>query len=447
MRHHYPSLDDYRKPLQREPAASGGYRIKPGYAPIATQPLVSIITVTYNAEGTLRRTLESVRRQTYANIEHIVVDGGSTDGTLDIVHAADSIAYWRSEPDRGIYDAFNKGVALAHGEYIGILNADDYYQPDQIENAVAALSATGAPFVHGDITMHGWKGMDVELRGDPDYASKIRLRMPALFHVTMLCRSELFQRFGLFMTKYRIAGDYEWLLRLARHEQIGMYDPKIRAHMQAGGVSTTQQRRALWEAGLIIRQHGAPVVYTIQATAVWLMFPNGHAHIVPRVREALRSPVGTLKRIAQRISAAARDRVKLEERSPLPLLPAFLDARQTCRTITPAGLAWLYDLGSRCKSFAIEASPGREVSAATRMLSAAGARLVANARDAEILIVDIKQLADAYDWERRESSTILIVRPGTDSPGLPHQSHLDFGGLIATGFFVRALVESTEAAQ
>lgn len=272
----YPLLADYLPRVSNNCAASGGYRLRNNIEARSDLPLVSIVTVTFNAAKTLPNALKSVREQTYKNIEHIIIDGGSTDETLDLIKSCEtSISLWRSESDEGIYDAFNKGVALAAGEFIGILNADDYYEADQIEMAVSALMESGAPFVHGDILLHGWQGKDVELLGDPHYELKIRERMPSLHQVTTLCRRFVFEKFGLFSTRYKIAGDFDWYLRLAKNNVIGIHEPRVRSHMTAGGISTTQQRRALWEVMLVIWRHGLPLSRAICLTLPRLIFPNG----------------------------------------------------------------------------------------------------------------------------------------------------------------------------
>jgi len=103
-----------------------------------SRPLVSIVTVVYNGEKYLEQTIRSVINQRYDNIEYIIIDGGSTDGTLDIVEKHEKmIDYWISEPDEGIFDAMNKGIKICRGELIGLINADDYYAPNAIERVVS----------------------------------------------------------------------------------------------------------------------------------------------------------------------------------------------------------------------------------------------------------------------------------------------------------------------
>ena len=117
-------------------------------------PLISIITVSYNAVKTIEDTILSVINQTYPNIEYIIIDGGSTDGTLDIIKKyQDKITYWVSEPDKGIYDAMNKGIAKANGELIGIINADDWYELDAVQNVVLEFNNTRPAIYHGGLNI------------------------------------------------------------------------------------------------------------------------------------------------------------------------------------------------------------------------------------------------------------------------------------------------------
>ena len=117
-------------------------------------PLVSIITIVFNGEKHLQQTIESVLGQTYPKIEYIIIDGGSKDNSISIIEKYSSrLAYWISEPDKGISDAFNKGISKANGEIIGLINADDWYEKDAVEKIVAAI--TKHDFAYGNIAY--WK--------------------------------------------------------------------------------------------------------------------------------------------------------------------------------------------------------------------------------------------------------------------------------------------------
>jgi glycosyltransferase involved in cell wall biosynthesis len=433
----YPTYQDYLPRVAGNPRYSGGYRRR-GHSSARTDiPLVSIITVTYNAQSTLVRALESVRAQTYPNIEHIIVDGGSIDGTLDIIRAYDDvIAYWRSEQDRGIYDAFNKGVVLCSGKYVGILNADDYYEPDQIEMAVDALERTGAPFVHGNIIMHGWRGEDVQLPGDPHYVSKIQYAMPMVLHVTILCNIEVFKQGGLFHTRYRIAGDYEWLLRITKLGFYGVHDPLIRSHMQAGGVSTTNQRRTMLEGGHIVWQHGLSTYQTVCETIPRVLFPNGHHSLIPRIRERMKHPLLTARRVVQYIVEFVRAKWNTDDnktsKRPSPL-ESFLHARHVCSTITPQGLDWLYTFAATSGSYAIRALRGPELFAMKIMLDGGGARQVPSTNGADIVLLDASCLKNIILSEEIATRTALIIKSNLQGFDMDSVPHLDFGGFIALG--------------
>lgn len=253
------SLQDYSRyaalPLQ---CASGGRAARPG--PLGRQGLLTIITVTFNSARTLARTVDSVAAQTYARIEYIVIDGGSTDGTLDLIRRReDDIALWLSEPDSGISDAFNKGIALAGGEFIALVNSDDWLEPDQMRRAVEALQRTRADFVFGNMKVHGADGTEqFELKGDPEYRTRIRHEMPDLNHPSMVCRREAYERYGLYDTELRVAMDYEWLLRAHIGGAKGMYVPELTSHMGDGGVSNHSIRMAFEETRSVSVRHGYP---------------------------------------------------------------------------------------------------------------------------------------------------------------------------------------------
>ena len=207
---------------------------------------VSIITATYNSGMTLRDTIESVLRQSYGQIEHVIVDGGSNDNTLDIIREFEpqyqGRLKWISEKDRGIYDAMNKGIALATGDVIGILNSDDFYTSDNVVEILArTLEETGSDAVYGDI--HFVDDRDL-CRCVRYYSSKgfrrwkMRLGwMPA--HPSFYCRKAIYEKYGNFDTSYKIGADFENLLRFIFVHRIQIvYVPIDCVTMRTGGAST-----------------------------------------------------------------------------------------------------------------------------------------------------------------------------------------------------------------
>lgn len=213
---------------------------------------VSIITAAFNSVQTLEDTVKSVLEQTYSNIEYIVVDGGSTDGSLNVVRRYEQQfcgrMKWISEKDRGIYDAMNKGIQMATGDIVGILNSDDYFtRKDVIERMVDSFDKE-LDAVYGDI--HFIRD------GQPDkciryYSSKrfspMWLRfgfMPA--HPSFYCRREVFDRAGLYKTDYAIGSDYEMMVRLFLKFQIKTkYLPMDFVTMRTGGTSTRNVKSRL----------------------------------------------------------------------------------------------------------------------------------------------------------------------------------------------------------
>lgn len=208
---------------------------------------ISIITVCYNAAGTLVDTLDSVAAQTYADIEHVVVDGGSTDGTVELVkNHGQRVSNWVSEPDRGIYDAMNKGVAMATGDVVGILNADDVYADDAVLTQVAdvfadpAIDACYADLVYVDQCdsskiVRYWKSQAYE---DGLFE---RGWMPA--HPTFFVRKAVYEKFGGFDLSFPRQADFELTMRfLAIHKIKSVYVPKIWVKMRVGGVSNNSVR-------------------------------------------------------------------------------------------------------------------------------------------------------------------------------------------------------------
>lgn len=212
-------------------------------------PLISIITVTYNSEKTIRDTLASVATQDYPHIEHIIVDGLSRDNTLAIVREFPHVTRIISEKDYGIYDAMNKGIKAATGEIIGCLNSDDFYaSATVITKVVEQMMADKASALYGDL---------VYVR--PDRTTKITRTWIAgkfkprkfLFgwmppHPTFFVRRDVYQQYGLFNTTLRSAADYELMLRFLYKARISVsYLPQILVRMRAGGMSNASFRNRI----------------------------------------------------------------------------------------------------------------------------------------------------------------------------------------------------------
>lgn len=173
-------------------------------------PLVSIITVVYNGREHLAQAIESVLGQTYPRLEYIIIDGESNDGSLDIIQRYQHhLAYWVSEKDKGISDAFNKGIKVAKGDIIGILNADDWYEPDAVQIAVDAFDQTSGVVSGG---LQCWLGQEKDFAYLPD-DTKLHREM-TVNHPASFVRQEVYQQWGGYQEKHKLAMDYDLMLRL-----------------------------------------------------------------------------------------------------------------------------------------------------------------------------------------------------------------------------------------
>lgn len=228
---------------------------------------VSVITATWNSGATLRDTLESVLRQTYPDIEHIIVDGGSTDNTMALIKEYEPRYNGRLryiyEPDKGIYDAMNKGIRMATGNVVGLLNSDDFYTSDDVLATVAAtLKNDSLDAVYGDIHFVN----DGDLKKCVRYYSSRPFRrwwmrfgfMPA--HPSFYCRREVYMKYGTFDISYKVAADFECLLRLIFIHRIKIkYLPLDFVTMRTGGASTSgmsSHKRILHDHQLAFRNNG-----------------------------------------------------------------------------------------------------------------------------------------------------------------------------------------------
>ncbi len=211
---------------------------------------VSVITICYNSASTIRETIESVISQTYKNVEYIIVDGASNDGTLDIIRPYENnISKLISEPDNGIYDAMNKGVMAASGDIIAILNSDDFYaDANVISDIVKTFEVSASHAVYADLiyvdrantskVRRTWKS------GQYEDGKFLFGWMPP--HPTLFVRKKVYDDFGLYNTTLRSSADYEFMLRVIHKEKIKLaYLPRVITKMRVGGQSnvTLENRR------------------------------------------------------------------------------------------------------------------------------------------------------------------------------------------------------------
>jgi glycosyltransferase involved in cell wall biosynthesis len=211
---------------------------------------ISVITVCFNSEATIAHTLQAVAAQTHPDVEHVIVDGGSRDGTVKLVETLGRNGrVILSEPDKGIYDAMNKGLRLATGDVIGFLNADDMYVRDDVLTRVSALMRQGGlDALYGDAEFVHPSRLDKPVRRyRSDHFRPDRIAwgwMPA--HPALFLRRQIFERYGNFRPDYRIAGDFELVARIFhRGELVHQHLPEVLVRMRTGGISTGGLRNTL----------------------------------------------------------------------------------------------------------------------------------------------------------------------------------------------------------
>ena len=204
-------------------------------------PMVTVVTVCYNSELTIRRTVESVLNQTYSSVEHIIIDGNSQDGTLGIIQEYRQRFGERiqvvSEPDCGIYDAMNKGIKIATGDLIGILNSDDYYEKDAIEKIVNAWDKRGMQILYGLMrTLKDGKEHSVSM------LSHLFLHEHMIWHPSCFVTKDVYQKVGLFDTQYRSVADYDFMLRAYDSREVRFVPIySVIANFSVGGMSESSK--------------------------------------------------------------------------------------------------------------------------------------------------------------------------------------------------------------
>lgn len=229
---------------------------------------ISLITITYNSEKTLADTIQSVLEQTYPDVEYIIVDGASKDKTVSIIKQYEPLfkgrMKWISEKDKGLYDAMSKGIKMATGDVVGILNSDDFFTSKEVLEKIANafVQDTELEAVYGDVHFVNPTNLQKCVRY---YSSKIFKRklmrlgfMPA--HPSFYIRKECFDKYGLYKTDYKIAADFEFLLRVIYKAKIKTkYLPVDMVTMRTGGASTSgleSHKRIMKEHLRAFRENG-----------------------------------------------------------------------------------------------------------------------------------------------------------------------------------------------
>jgi len=250
--------------------------------------LISVVTAVFNREATIQRALESLRTQSYDEVEHVVVDGASTDTSLAVIQGnpprPPHQRIVRSEPDQGIYDALNKGIRLARGEVIGLLHSDDEFAgPRVLQRVAEVMQDSQVDLLFGDLdffeagspsrVLRSWRSTDFER------AALNRGWMPP--HPTVFVRRSLFERFGLYDSSFRIAGDYEFLLRVLKDESVQVRRvPEVLYRLGIGGASTGSLRGILRKSREDLRaarMHGFQPLLTValkNARKLHQLFPR-----------------------------------------------------------------------------------------------------------------------------------------------------------------------------
>lgn len=229
---------------------------------------VSIITVCYNSEKTIRDTIESVLAQTYSNIEYIIIDGASSDSTLSIVNEyKDKITHVYSEPDKGIYDAMNKGIQLASGDVVGILNSDDFYESNDVIKSVVNCfkDSPQQDIIFGDVVIVNPDNLEKTIRHYRiSHFKTWKLRfgwMPP--HPASFIKLKAYKETGLYSLKYKIASDYDMFVRLLVINQFKFtYLNKILVRMRSGGISTSGIRSSILLNKEIVKVCRSNGIYT-----------------------------------------------------------------------------------------------------------------------------------------------------------------------------------------
>ena len=242
---------------------------------------ISLITVCFNSEKTIGDTFDSVLKQTHRDLEYIVVDGMSSDQTLQIIHRYEKrftergiVFRYVSEKDHGLYDAMNKGIDMASGDVIGIINSDDVLaRPDTLSRISETFERDHCDAVYSDLYV-----MDYETMQQPNRvfiakrgSYKLGWYPP---HPTLYVKREIYERYGKYNLKYRIAADYDFMVRIMKNGVRMSYIPEVLVHMRAGGVSTQSlkaYKKSFDEAVTVLKDNGIKLPFCVNILRTFIL--------------------------------------------------------------------------------------------------------------------------------------------------------------------------------
>jgi glycosyltransferase involved in cell wall biosynthesis len=250
----------------------GRYIFQPGFQYTKGKPVLSVITVVYNSQQFIERTIKSVLSQTYSNIEYIIVDGGSKDDTLSIVKKyEDKMAMWVSEKDKGIYDAMNKGQNLAKGDYVLFLNSGDVFANETIIEQVFS-NFESADIYYGDTGIISLDGEDIGMRR---LSTPKKLSWKSLQYGMVVCHQSIMVKRDLtvpYDETYRISADIDWVINALKNARTIVNTHLMISKFMVGGASRVHMRRGLAERYKILAKHYGAITNMFNHAYITLRF-------------------------------------------------------------------------------------------------------------------------------------------------------------------------------
>lgn len=264
------------------------------------KPLFSIITISFNSEKTIERTIKSVLAQTNQDYEYLIVDGASTDGTLGIVKKYEPLfggrMKWQSEPDKGIYDAMNKGIQMANGTIVGIVNSDDWLEHDALETIYTCYNKNNQAvdgIYCGWLNFHYNSGISQVMKTNHNLlmAWSKKYEMAGIRHPATFVPKSIYEKFGVFDESIRIMADTDLILRFLFSGVKFYYPNTVVSNMSDGGVSNAQLMKACKDYALILRKNNVTGIKFYRLYYMWSFKRFVKAYMPQRLMRTYRSKI------------------------------------------------------------------------------------------------------------------------------------------------------------